>query len=462
MDAATQAPLHTLLGARRAAIADRWYHAVAHTGFAPFSGREVRARLLALTDRVIATLLADPFASREARAIGGALADLHYLHPAALEGTLTVLGEDLAAAVPPEALPTVQPRLAALLGAAAHGYYAAARAAILAEQEAARAPQLAEQQRIEAALRASEARLRAVVANSPVMLFALDRDGVFTFAEGKGLVMLGLTREQIIGQPVEDLFAAVPTLVRDVRRALTGEDCAAVAALGELVIEARHTPVRDGTGAVIGVIGVAFDITARVRAEERLQMVVDHAPIILFATDRAGVITLSEGWGLAALGHQPGELVGQSAWANAVLVPNLPGALRRALAGEAFTAITTVHGATFEIHYVPLRDPHGALAGVSGVALDITARVAAERAARRLAIHLSPQEVRVLPLLARTDLHTYREIGVVTYMAGETVRGHAKAIARKLGLATGDRAAIVTAVWELGLLEESLAPPPEG
>jgi len=341
----------------------------------------------------------------------------------------------------------------------AHGYYAAARAAILAEQEAARAPQLAEQRRVEAALRASEARLRAVVTNSPVLLFALDRDGVFTLAEGRGLAALGLTPAAVVGQPVDTLFAAAPALTRDVRRALTGEDCTAIVALGELVIEARHTPVWDGSGMVVGVIGVAFDITARVRAEERLRTVVDHAPLILFATDRAGVITLSEGRGLAALGRQPGELVGQSAWVNAVLVPDLPEALRRALAGEAFTATTTVRRATFEIHYVPLRDPHGMLAGMSGVAIDITPRVTAERAARLLAIRLSPQETRVLPLLARADLRTYREIGAAAYMAGETARGHAQAIARKLGLATSERAAIVAAARELGLLAASAAPP---
>jgi len=462
MDVTAHAPLRAALIARRAAIADRWYRAVVHSGFAPFSGREVRARLLALTERAIAALLAEPFVPEEARAIGTALADLHYLHPAALAGTLTVLGEELAADVPTEVLLTLQPRLAALLGAVAHGYYAAARETILAEQEAARAPLLVEQRRIEVALRASETRLGAVVMNSPVMLFALDRHGIFTLAEGKGLAALGLTREAIVGRAVEELFAAVPTLARDVRRALAGQDCTVIAEVGERVVEARHTPIRNGAGAIVGVIGVATDITARQRAEGWLRTVVDHAPVILFATDRAGVFTLSEGRGLIPLGRRPGELVGQSAWASALSVPGLAEDLRRALDGAAFAATATVRGVTFEIHYVPLRDPQGVPSGVSGVAVDITARVAAEQAARRLAIHLSLQEARVLPLLARADLRTYRAIGVVAYMGGETARGHAKAIARKLSLVTSERAAIVTVAQELGLLEESPAPPPEG
>ncbi|MCB0154197.1 MAG: PAS domain-containing protein, partial [Anaerolineae bacterium] len=46
--------------------------------------------------------------------------------------------------------------------------------------------------------------------------------------------------------------------------------------------------------------------------ERRFQTIVNNAPIIIFAIDKAGMITLSEGQGLQALGHKPGEVVGQS------------------------------------------------------------------------------------------------------------------------------------------------------
>jgi len=131
---------------------------------------------------------------------------------------------------------------------------------------------------------------------------------------------------------------------------------------------------------------------------------------------------------------------------------------RRALAGEAVEARVAVGGLVFATHYAPLRDPTKAVTGVIGVATDVTAWVSAERTARRLAIRLSPTEERILPLLARADLRTYREVGAAAYMGSETARSHAQAIARKLGLATGERAAIVAAAWELGLFAE-LAPP---
>ncbi len=379
MDAAAHASLYATLVARRLAIADRWYRAIAETGFAPLGGPAVRARLLALTDRALAALLAEPFAPDEARALGVALAELHYLHPAALGGTLTVLADDLIADLPPAAAATLRPSLAALLGAVAHGYYAAARDAILAEQEAARAPLLAEQRRVEAALRASEARLRAVVTNSPVLLFALDRDGVFTLAEGKGLTALGLTREAILGRAVEERFAAVPVLARDVRRALAGEDCTAIAEVGGVVLEARHTPVRDGAGAVVGVIGVATDITARRRAEERLHAVITNAPVVLFAFDPAGIVTLSEGRGLAPLGLRGGEIIGQSLFELYRDAPTVLANVRRALGGEDFSAVVEIAGVAFETRYAPLRDAAGAVTGVIGVATDVTALTATRR-----------------------------------------------------------------------------------
>jgi hypothetical protein len=91
MDASAHASLYTTLTARRSAIADRWYRAIGHTGFAPTDGSAVRARLLALTDQALAALLAEPFAPGEAPARGAALAALHYLHPAALGATRSSL-----------------------------------------------------------------------------------------------------------------------------------------------------------------------------------------------------------------------------------------------------------------------------------------------------------------------------------------------------------------------------------
>jgi PAS domain S-box-containing protein len=107
-------------------------------------------------------------------------------------------------------------------------------------------------------------------------------------------------------------------------------------------------------------------------AEERLRMVVSHAPIILFALDPDGKITLSEGRGLAALGFRPGELVGRSVFELYPNAPDLQENDRRALAGEEFTAVNDVGGAVLETRFRPIKDRAGRFAGTIGVSIDVT------------------------------------------------------------------------------------------
>jgi PAS domain S-box-containing protein len=108
--------------------------------------------------------------------------------------------------------------------------------------------------------------------------------------------------------------------------------------------------------------------------EERLSTVVAHLPIVLFAVDRDGTFTLSEGRGLEALGLVPGEVVGRSVFEVYREAPEVIACVQRALHGDPFTAILPVGDLSFETHYNPIRDAEGRVAGVIGVAVDITER----------------------------------------------------------------------------------------
>lgn len=134
---------------------------------------------------------------------------------------------------------------------------------------------------------------------------------------------------------------------------------------------------------------VGRDVTARrgvekaLRAsEEWLHTLMTNAPVVLFSIDPAGVFTLSEGKGLAALGLRSGEVVGQSAFELYGDVPALVADVRRVLDGEAFTAIRQVADATFESWYAPLHGPDGVVRGAIGVSTDITARARSDAALR--------------------------------------------------------------------------------
>jgi len=161
MSAAEWTHLHPSLQARRGAIADHWYEAIAHTSFVPRRVAMVRDELRTLTDQVIDALLDEPVDRDRARAVGTALAALHYVHPDALDGTLDVLGRRLMDGLPPDQVQSLQPRLMTLLGALAAGFLARSRAMLLDEQDHIRRALFVSRQQIEAA---EEARVAAEAA----------------------------------------------------------------------------------------------------------------------------------------------------------------------------------------------------------------------------------------------------------------------------------------------------------
>ena len=128
-----------------------------------------------------------------------------------------------------------------------------------------------ERRRQERALRENKERLRTVIAGAPLVLFALDRDAVFTMVEGRGLDAVGMRPALLIGRSALELFADLPQALADVRRALTGETFSSTVEIFGVVFEAWYSPVRDADGSVAGVIGVGTDISERCRAEAALR-----------------------------------------------------------------------------------------------------------------------------------------------------------------------------------------------
>jgi PAS domain S-box-containing protein len=152
-------------------------------------------------------------------------------------------------------------------------------------------------------------------------------------------------------------------------------------------VRAFGKPLFDPQTGEISLVMVAFtDITAEVRAgvevsaaRERLRTAVDHAPIILFATDTTGTVTLSEGAGLRAMGFKPGELVGRSVFELYRDHPGVMSNMRRALRGETITVEDEIGAAVLESWMAPQRDERGAICGIIGVSTDVTERLQLQR-----------------------------------------------------------------------------------
>jgi two-component system cell cycle sensor histidine kinase/response regulator CckA len=146
-------------------------------------------------------------------------------------------------------------------------------------------------------------------------------------------------------------------------------------------VRAFGKPIFDEGDELTHVAIAFFDITAeaeaqeaRARAEDRLRQVVVHAPVVLSALDRAGVITFVEGRGLEPLGATPADFIGKSAFEVYPEVPSIAAGARRALAGETLSFLAEIGDAAYDLHLAPMRDGAGEIVGASCVATDVTDR----------------------------------------------------------------------------------------
>lgn len=288
-------------------------------------------------------------------------------------------------------------------------------------------------------LRTREQRLRTIISAAPMAIFAVDSDGLFTIVEGKALDAMGVSPRDLVGRSVFEVYSDDAAILSDFRKALAGEEVSASRAVAGVVLEARLTPVFSEDGGVAGVIGLAWDVTERTQAENALREseqllrgVVSNVPVVIFAVDREGIITLSEGKGLEALGRKPAETVGHPVF-TAHAEPRIHDHIRRALAGEAFTAVVELGGLVWETWYSPMRDANGAVTGIIGVAADITERRRSEAALR------DSEE------LYRTLVETFPDAVVLTDQAGVVVKANQKA-AQLMGFARPEQMAGIKAV----------------
>jgi two-component system, sensor histidine kinase and response regulator len=147
--------------------------------------------------------------------------------------------------------------------------------------------QFLEHQQTEDALRDSEVLYHSLVENLPMVIFRKDEEGCYTFLSAPPAAGLfqHVQPEQVIGKTDAALFPA--PLAEQHRRAdlrvmQTGETVDVVEKLdgpdGEtLYMEVKKNPLRDARGHVIGIQGIALDVTARKRDEEELQHAKDAA-----------------------------------------------------------------------------------------------------------------------------------------------------------------------------------------
>jgi PAS domain S-box-containing protein len=237
---------------------------------------------------------------------------------------------------------------------------------------------------------AFDAVLAAVLHRAPIVLATIDAAGVFTLFEGAGWAAAGLRPGELVGKSAFTAFHDAPRIGECFRQALRGGDVSERLELGRACYAVHCSPMFDTRGSVAGAIYIGWDVADLLPAEEeqrageeRLRMMVRHAPVILAALDRDGAFTLYTGAGTAALGRKPGDLVGRSLWELYPGRPDIVESFSQALAGRTATTTLEVNELQFEVQWAPTRDRSGVITGVMAVAVDVTARERSLREAER-------------------------------------------------------------------------------
>jgi PAS domain S-box-containing protein len=253
-----------------------------------------------------------------------------------------------------------------------------------------------DQKLAEDALKETETRLRTVVSSASLILFAVDANGIFTLAEGEGLKSLSLVPGQLVGQSVFEVYAETPQIGENIRRALSGESFTTLVEVGELYFDVRYSPLTSHTGKILGVIGVATDITESRKAqvsiqesEERYRELFENANDIIYTHDLSGNFTSLNRSGERITGYSREEAMAMNV--ADVIVPEDLQRVREMIAHKASKNASTVYEVdifTKDGERVRLevstrlifRD--GRPIGVQGIGRDLTERKHSEEALR--------------------------------------------------------------------------------
>lgn len=112
---------------------------------------------------------------------------------------------------------------------------------------------------------------RMVLNTAPLVIWALDEDGIFILSEGKGLAALKLEPGQVVGQSVFKLYKKYPNIIEATKAALAGKEVSNIWEVDGIFYDSRYVPMKDEGGKVIGAIGLSLDITSQMHDRERVE-----------------------------------------------------------------------------------------------------------------------------------------------------------------------------------------------
>jgi len=295
---------------------------------------------------------------------------------------------------------------------------------------------ITQRKQTEESLKNSEALYHSLVETIPQNIFRKDTQGKFIFANQQFCKLLGVKLESIVGKTDFDFFPAelAEKYRRDDWRVMeTGEPFTAIeenqAPNGERsFVQIVKTPLYEGSGRIIGLQGMFWDITKQRKMEEDLRTsealyhsLVETIPQNIFRKDLQGRYTFANRQFCKTLGKTKEEVLGKT------IADFLPANLAKEREGDDRKVIETrkpfeaIEESKFagergynQVVKMPIFDSEGQVVGLQGMFWDITAQKMAAERIRKANTELarSRKELHSKNLELEDDLKMAREIQI--------------------------------------------------
>jgi two-component system cell cycle sensor histidine kinase/response regulator CckA len=220
--------------------------------------------------------------------------------------------------------------------------------------------------------------LRTVIETSPDPVFVKNRESQILFANPATLGVIGKAAEEVVGRSDRELYSdpAHGLAIEENDRRIMERGVAEVVEEsipspgGERVFLSTKTPWLDSAGQVIGLVGIARDITQRKRAEEalraserRFRSLIEQSSDMLLLVDGDGRVCFWSPAASEALGWKAGDAEGTAAI-------DLVHGDDRAEVARTFRAVLAAGGVQVH-HRARLRHRDGGYRVIDGVARDL-------------------------------------------------------------------------------------------
>jgi PAS domain S-box-containing protein len=176
--------------------------------------------------------------------------------------------------------------------------------------------------RAQLALREKELQLQVVLDQMPASVWTVDRNLIIQASVGRGLAAFGLAPGQLVGTHLTQFLGTDDPTYQPIAahvQALGGAASSYAIDFRGRPFEVRIEPLRDGSGEVVGAVGLALDISERRAAEaemreseERYRSVVESALDVVLTIDEGSRILFANAASERVFGWKPEELVGRS------------------------------------------------------------------------------------------------------------------------------------------------------